>query len=650
MQEEVKEEDARRSGDARHRTRLSRRHGRGMILRPIDGCNKATRRPVSAYEVVGANPWLVGRCPPGPAGQGPFVAAARAALRVPGAGRRPTRSCTRVGIDRQLRAAARSRSARTRPTFASITAKTCSIVTGFDAGIVFDAGVVVGDERDAGVVHAELAREVRLGILRHADDVPTLRAVPARLRARREARAVDHDDRARRRARSRRRASRRRPRAPGRPGSTDRRTTRDARGRRRRTCRRGRACDRRAGRARRSRPARRRVAANRPRTVRRRCARRAMRIAQRFARCGMRAGEIVCRGPCRGRNATRRSPTVPIGDGRARRAVGRVDRDRLDVVEEACRSRSRRRPRSSAVRPRATRTWRRTTSRSPTIPTSPRSSTTPRSPSSESTARGVATWCSTLLESPLFESEAAAALLASRCGCRSCRSRSPSARCPAGESTLASLPPQSACFVSGVSENDWYTSRSWPHLAQRYSYVGIAGTPRGGSRWHSRPGECQSYSIGPAARRGAEWGRHGRRAPRSPRLAPRHVPERARSSPGRKGRDILTEGSGNPGASNVGRLLGLALRPARAASWTSPRARSRPGSASPSAVGPARSCSASRRSSATRSRSTARAARASPRGAGMLVVLFPLIVVGPRGRLVRRRAGAARRRRSRRCS
>ena len=64
-------------------------------------------------------------------------------------------------------------------------------------GVVLDAGVVVGDECDAGVVHAELAREVRLGVLRHVDDVPALRAVPTRLGARGKAGTRDHDDRSR---------------------------------------------------------------------------------------------------------------------------------------------------------------------------------------------------------------------------------------------------------------------------------------------------------------------------------------------------------------------------------------------------------------------------------------------------------------------
>src|ERR1035437_3000598 len=41
-----------------------------------------------------------------------------------------------------------------------------------------------------------LAREIRLGIVRHVDDFPTQRAEPLRLGARREARALDDDDRA----------------------------------------------------------------------------------------------------------------------------------------------------------------------------------------------------------------------------------------------------------------------------------------------------------------------------------------------------------------------------------------------------------------------------------------------------------------------
>ena len=100
-----------------------------------------------------------------------------------------------------------SSSARMRCRFSSKNANTWSCVTARDVGIVLDAGVVVGDERDARVVHAELAREVRLRILRHVDDVPALRAVPGRLGAGREARALHDDDRAALVHRRRRRAA-----------------------------------------------------------------------------------------------------------------------------------------------------------------------------------------------------------------------------------------------------------------------------------------------------------------------------------------------------------------------------------------------------------------------------------------------------------
>ena len=56
--------------------------------------------------------------------------------------------------------------------------------------------VVVGDERDVDVAHLELARQVSLGILRHVDDLPALALKPLRFGARREARPLDHDDRA----------------------------------------------------------------------------------------------------------------------------------------------------------------------------------------------------------------------------------------------------------------------------------------------------------------------------------------------------------------------------------------------------------------------------------------------------------------------
>src|ERR1700733_9953574 len=64
------------------------------------------------------------------------------------------------------------------------------------ARLAFEPDVVVGDQRDVHVTHLELAREIRLGIVGHVDDLPAQRAEPLRLRARGEARALDDDDRA----------------------------------------------------------------------------------------------------------------------------------------------------------------------------------------------------------------------------------------------------------------------------------------------------------------------------------------------------------------------------------------------------------------------------------------------------------------------
>ena len=57
-------------------------------------------------------------------------------------------------------------------------------------------GVVVGDAGERRVTDARFAGELRLGQRRHADDVGAPRAVQLRLGARRERRALDHDERA----------------------------------------------------------------------------------------------------------------------------------------------------------------------------------------------------------------------------------------------------------------------------------------------------------------------------------------------------------------------------------------------------------------------------------------------------------------------
>ena len=66
---------------------------------------------------------------------------------------------------------------------------------------------------------------------------------------------------------------------------------------------------------------------------------------------------------------------------------------------------------------------------------------------------------------------------------------------PAAERTFVSFPPQSVCLVRGLSENDWNASICSPHLAQRYTYVGmdysdevVAGD------WHSTPTSANRIS------------------------------------------------------------------------------------------------------------------------------------------------------------
>src|SRR2546428_14392 len=59
-----------------------------------------------------------------------------------------------------------------------------------------DAHVVVGNQRDVRVAELQLPRERRLRMLGHVDDLPAGIRVRAGLRARREARALDDDDRA----------------------------------------------------------------------------------------------------------------------------------------------------------------------------------------------------------------------------------------------------------------------------------------------------------------------------------------------------------------------------------------------------------------------------------------------------------------------
>src|SRR3954469_11891347 len=115
---------------------------------------------------------------------------------------------------------------------------------------------------------------------------------------------------------------------------------------------------------------------------------------------------------------------------------------------------------------------------------------------------------------------------------------------PAGDSTLASLPPQPLCLVSGASAKVWKTSSSSPHFAQRYSYVGIAESPgfvaeRVSTRY------LRVLIVAEHAAR-AEWVPHARDRPVRPaRLAPRNLPERAARGPGARPRH-LEGGVGEP--------------------------------------------------------------------------------------------------------
>ena len=113
------------------------------------------------------------------------------------------------------------------------------------------------------------------------------------------------------------------------------------------------------------------------------------------------------------------------------------------------------------------------------------------------------------------------------------------------------------------------------------------------------------------------------------------------SSPGRTGRDILAEGSGNPGASNVARLLGW--RAARSCSLLDFAKGALAAGRRPRDRRPARRVRARCRGGRRPHVPALPQGRQGRRGgaAAMLVVLYPLIVVGLGGRLVRRRARAA---------
>ena len=70
------------------------------------------------------------------------------------------------------------------------------VVGGHGLGALEHPGVVVGDQGDVDDGHPELATQVGLGVLGHVDDLPAGVAEPLRLGLGREARALDHDDRA----------------------------------------------------------------------------------------------------------------------------------------------------------------------------------------------------------------------------------------------------------------------------------------------------------------------------------------------------------------------------------------------------------------------------------------------------------------------
>ena len=160
------------------------------------------------------------------------------------------------------------------------------------------------------------------------------RGEPGRLGPGREARARDHDHRAAVAHVDALRAAGPHDQRRAATGSTGRRRRRDGRRDRRRTCRRGRWCGRRTGRRPRTSPGgtsrSSEPAAHGPI---RRCTP-ISRIAQTLARYGMACGGRWWLRPCRGRNATRVPPTSPMNEPVGRRAVRRVDRDLLDVVEE----------------------------------------------------------------------------------------------------------------------------------------------------------------------------------------------------------------------------------------------------------------------------------------------------------------------------
>src|SRR5438105_1154345 len=69
---------------------------------------------------------------------------------------------------------------------------------------------------------------------------------------------------------------------------------------------------------------------------------------------------------------------------------------------------------------------------------------------------------------------------------------------PAAERTLESLPPHSGCFVRGASANVWNASSCSPHLAQRYTYVGMDAPSGRSSGLALDAYECQSYRAAAA--------------------------------------------------------------------------------------------------------------------------------------------------------